>query len=83
MRSSWEYSAPVRPRLSQTPSRIFSISAGVFSGKAAARLRRPTLLTPRRGPKVRAICPPSAEAQSTGSRRTKAKPKAMPAAWKM
>src|SRR5262244_1239953 len=42
-RSMWANSAATRPRLSQTPRRIVSISAGDFSGKAAARLARPTM----------------------------------------
>ena len=37
-RSRWANSAPTRPRLSQTPRRIASISAADFSGNAAVEI---------------------------------------------
>src|SRR5262245_56285354 len=43
----------MRPRLSQTPRRIASISAGDFSGNAAAKLARPIEFSGNRGPMVR------------------------------
>src|SRR5215475_6082697 len=56
-RSMWANSAATRPRLSQTPRRIASISAGDFSGKAAARLARPISCSLSRGPSLRMKLP--------------------------
>src|SRR5713226_1704811 len=56
-RSIWANSAATRPRLSQTPRRMLSISAADFSGKAAARLARPMLCSLRLGPIVRMTRP--------------------------
>src|SRR6516164_3498060 len=56
-RSMWANSAATRPRLSQTPRRIVSISAGDFSGKAAARLARPILCSFSLGPSMRMKLP--------------------------
>src|SRR5262245_20899931 len=47
----------MRPRLSQTPRRIASISAGDFSGNAAAKLARPIRFSGNKGPTVRIIAP--------------------------
>src|SRR3569833_199725 len=46
-------SAPMRPRLSHTPARMRSISAGDFSGKAAANCARAILFSRNKGPIVR------------------------------
>src|SRR5262245_26370222 len=43
----------MRPRLSQTPRRIVSISAGGFSGNAAVKLARPIRFSGNKGPTVR------------------------------
>src|SRR5580700_1804549 len=59
MWSRWAISAPTRPRLSHTPRRIVSISASVFSGKAARRLARPVRCSGSHGPMVRMIAPPT------------------------
>src|SRR5262247_2685458 len=56
-RSMWANSAATRPRLSQTPRRIASISAGDFSGKAAARLARPISCSLSLGPSLRMKLP--------------------------
>src|ERR1700722_1386397 len=40
----------MRPRLSHTPARIFSISSSDFCGKAARRFSRPTRCSGRNGP---------------------------------
>src|SRR5499426_579256 len=60
-RSMWANSAATRPRLSHTPSRIVSISAADFSGKAAARLARPRRCSLSRGPSRR-MTPPARSA---------------------
>src|SRR5215510_9342760 len=60
-RSIWANSAATRPRLSQTPRRMVSISAADFSGKAAARLARPIRCSFSRGPKLR-MKPPAMSA---------------------
>src|SRR6185295_4378325 len=57
MRSICANSAATRPRLSHTPRRIFSISSGVLSGNAAARLARPTRCSGSHGPIVRSMRP--------------------------
>src|ERR1700730_11390724 len=56
-RSIWANSAATRPRLSQTPRRISSISAEDFSGKAATRLARPMRCSLSLGPSVRMTRP--------------------------
>src|SRR5690349_21688980 len=43
----------MRPRLSQTPRRIVSISEGGFSGNDAVKLARPIRFSGSKGPKVR------------------------------
>src|SRR6185369_3681108 len=53
----WANSAPTRPRLSQTPRRIVSISAGDFSGNAAVRLARPIRCSGSHGPTPRITRP--------------------------
>src|SRR5205085_644813 len=60
-------SAATRPRLSQIPAMMCSISASESPGKARPMLRRARLEMPSRGPIVRASVPPIAEAQSIGS----------------
>src|SRR5262245_9043956 len=52
-RSMWANSAATRPRLSQTPRRIASISSADFSGNAAARLARPIRCSLSFGPSPR------------------------------
>src|SRR4029077_14856209 len=73
-------SAATRPRLPHTPPRIFSISSGDFSGKAARKFSRPTLCSGNHGPTNR-ISAPSALAmrwrlirRSTASAPTTRKP---------
>ncbi len=55
--SRCENSAPRRPRLSQTPAIMVSISAGDFSGNAAVRLARPIFCSRVIGPTRRRIRP--------------------------
>src|SRR5437763_3677547 len=74
------YSAATRPRLPHMPRTIASIRAAESSGKAARKLRRARLETPRRGPIQRATVPPVAEAMSSGSARIAAKNSAAPQA---
>src|SRR5437660_1901723 len=57
-RSIWGNSAATRPRLSQTPRRMPSISLADFSGKAAARLARPIRCSLSFGPSRRINRPP-------------------------
>src|SRR6516162_6213726 len=52
-RSMWANSAAMRPRLSQTPRRMVSISVADFSGKAAARFAWPIRCSRSRGPTAR------------------------------
>src|SRR3954463_8620048 len=56
-------SAATRPRFSHTPPRMFSISWGDLSGKAARRFSRPTLCSGNHGPTIR-IRPPAKFAMS-------------------
>src|SRR5262245_16653512 len=53
MRSRWANSIARRPRLSQTPERICSISASDFSGKAIRKFSRPILCSLSFGPTLR------------------------------
>src|ERR1700674_1801884 len=57
MWSRWAISAPTRPRLSHTPRRMASISAGDFSGNAALRLARPVRCSGSHGPAARMTAP--------------------------
>src|ERR1700752_473360 len=69
MWSRWANSAPMRPRLSQTPARIFSISSGDFSGKAAFRFSRPMRSSRRRRPMNSAARPKKFAVLSGSNRR--------------
>src|SRR5262245_5922718 len=69
MWSRWANSAPMRPRLSQTPARIFSISSGDFSGKAAFRFSRPMRSSRRRLPMNSAALPKKFAVLSGSNRR--------------
>src|ERR1700722_14938136 len=66
--SRWANSTAMRPRLSHTPARIFSISSSDFCGKAARRLSRPTRCSGRNGP-IRRIKAPAKSALRLRSRR--------------
>src|SRR5580704_18557253 len=68
MWSRWAISAPTRPRLSHTPRRIVSISASLFSGKAARRLARPVRCSGSHGPMVRTMAPPTLLIQTRSQR---------------
>src|SRR3954469_10550471 len=87
MRSICANSAATRPRFSQTPPRMFSISAGDLPGKAARRFSRPTLCSGNPGPTIR-IRPPAkfamrlrlmrrrtASVPTTSQPRTRSKPR--------
>src|SRR5215470_7771014 len=69
MWSRWANSAPMRPRLSQTPARILSISSGDFSGKAAFRFSRPMRSSRRRRPMNSAARPKKFAVLSGSNRR--------------
>src|SRR5712692_850114 len=66
MRRRCGCSATARPRLSHMPLRMRWFSASLLPGMARRRLRRAMRVALRRGPMVRPMNPPTAEAQSMG-----------------
>src|SRR5712671_3014752 len=64
MRRRCGCSATARPRLSHMPLRMRWFSASLLPGMARRRLRRAMRVALRRGPMVRPMNPPTAEAQS-------------------